>query len=456
MNKNKNINKMRQDINKILKENDFLEIEITNEETIKKIYELYINGKEYLQSQVNTSEQNNLNSDEELLYGIYYDIKKNKKKMKEYYTKSIQKGNCHAMFNLGDYYNEKKKYDKMKKYYMMAIDKDNSYAMTSMGKYYEDKKDYEKMEKYYLMAIDKNNSTAMNNLALYYEDKGEYEIMKKYYEMAIERGCQVSMYNLGLFYKKKREYEKMKKYLKMAIEKKDKDAMHSLGIYYEKNKEYEKMKKYYEMAKKNKNYDSIYRLGRYYELDKKYEKMKENYDIVVSSEKLRIIKLICYNRENMMENDKIKKNIIDDIRNLKLEYAIKGYNIEKKIARSFVELQAQARNAQKKNNKIFEKIINAMVDDKNINELIRYKDYLNKKNRNKLTDNIKKYVRAKNSNIERIIEKKECNICYEIKEIAKLYCGHEICIDCHDKTIKCPYCRESYKESCVNFYDEMI
>src|SRR3989304_5436421 len=170
-------------------------IDIKNEKSIKKIYNLFFDH-------IFVEPENGI---EYLYFGWFYQYaKKDYEQMKKYYLMAIDKGVYEAMFNLGSYYATEEEYKLMKKYYLMAIDKGDSNAMYILGYYYEHidlEKDYEQMKKYYLMAIDKGVYEAMFNLGYYYEHiKKDYEQMKKYYLMASDKGDSQAMNNLTTFY----------------------------------------------------------------------------------------------------------------------------------------------------------------------------------------------------------------------------------------------------------------
>ena len=80
-----------------LEKADFKHTKINNEQSIKKIYDLYFSG---IEGECETGE-------EFLHFGIYYEINKNLGKMKKYYKLAIDKGNSYAKCKLNDYYERK-------------------------------------------------------------------------------------------------------------------------------------------------------------------------------------------------------------------------------------------------------------------------------------------------------------------------------------------------------------
>lgn len=147
-------------------------------------------------------------------------------------------------------------------YYLLSANKGNHHAMNNLGRCYEDLEEYDLVMKYYLMAIDKGSVRAMNNLGLYYHQEiKNYELTEKYLLMAIEKDEPLAMYNLGTYYQKIGNYGLMEKYLLMAIEKGDTDAMVELAEHYQakidKNGDY---LKYYLMAIDNGRYEIVSRL----------------------------------------------------------------------------------------------------------------------------------------------------------------------------------------------------
>jgi tetratricopeptide (TPR) repeat protein len=162
-------------------------VHIKNEESLPKIFHLFVNNTTY----------EALNDDEYFYLGVYYCvIEKNYPQTIKCYLKAIEHKNSYAMCCLGHYYyNVEKNYELMEKYYLMAIDFGNNVAMTNLGYYYADiEKNNELMKKYYLMAIDFGNIVAMQNLGYYYQNtEKNYELMKKYYLMAIDQGSKIAL-----------------------------------------------------------------------------------------------------------------------------------------------------------------------------------------------------------------------------------------------------------------------
>ena len=176
---------------------DCIYVTIEDEESIKKIHNLYCNNVMF--DPVTTIE---------LRYvGLYHStVTKNYEEMEKYYNKSIIKGDDIAMCNLGCHHQ----------------------GIT---------KNYNEMEKYYKMAIERGNISAMNNLAWYHKNiTKNYDEMEKYYKMAIDGGNCVSMYNLAEFHQyTTQNYEEMEKFYCMGIKKGDIDAMDELSEYYMEN-----------------------------------------------------------------------------------------------------------------------------------------------------------------------------------------------------------------------------
>src|SRR3989304_2324530 len=108
-----NFNDMENEIKSLVKDHKNICIDIKNEESIKKIHNLFFNN-------IFVEPENVI---EYLYFGWYYHyVKEDYDQMKKYYLMAIDKGNCYAMNSLADYYKKIKDYDQMKKYYSMAID----------------------------------------------------------------------------------------------------------------------------------------------------------------------------------------------------------------------------------------------------------------------------------------------------------------------------------------------
>ena len=228
------------EIKRILLAIDMEYIEITNEQSIDIIHDLFIK---------------NVNCEPITEDGIVY----------LYY---------------GIYYNHiKKNHDLLKKYYLMAAGKGTTSGLVKLGNYYRlEHKDYQQMTKYYLMAIDKGNTAGMCNLANYYYETEQYKKMKKYFHKAIAMGDTDGMVGIGLYYKSIAcDFERAKKYYMTAVDKGNGYAMCNMGVYYETvEKNFPEAKRYYEMAIKHEcEYGYLRMIGYYLNvLDNRKEAMK--------------------------------------------------------------------------------------------------------------------------------------------------------------------------------------
>jgi TPR repeat protein len=169
-------------------------LNINNEDSIKKIYDLLINTKIF--EPINAIENHYL--------GWYYCIiNKNYDLVPKYYLMAIDLGNTISMVNLGNYYLKiDKNNDLAKKYYFMAINNGDAYGCHHLAHYYQfTEKNYDLMKEYYLLGINKNFILSMYNLADYYQHREiNYKLMKKYYLMAINKNNMKSLSNLINYY----------------------------------------------------------------------------------------------------------------------------------------------------------------------------------------------------------------------------------------------------------------
>jgi hypothetical protein len=201
---------MEQAIIKLIESKNNNYVNIINETSIKKIYELLINHIIYVPE----------NIIENHYLGWYYDkIENNYNLMKKYYLFCTDNGCMYSMHKLGYYYrNIEKNYDLMKKYYLMAVDKDYNSSMHNLGYYYQFTEiNYDLMKKYYLMAVDRNNISSMYNLGYYYQfTEIDYNLMKKYYLMAIDNNNIEAFDNLIHYYNNSNliNLEKLEFYIK--------------------------------------------------------------------------------------------------------------------------------------------------------------------------------------------------------------------------------------------------
>ena len=184
---------------------------------------------------------------------LYYE-KKEINKAEKYYLMAAEKGNVHAMFNLGYLYkNEKKEINKTEKYYLMAAEKGNVDAMFNLGNLYKnEKKEIDNAEKYYLMAAEKGDVNAMFNLGLLYEtEKKDINNAEKYYLMAAEKGNTLAKGNLAHLYFEENNIHKKEKaleYVEEAVEIENHQNIINIFIYIRVLLWNEKIKEAYEVA----------------------------------------------------------------------------------------------------------------------------------------------------------------------------------------------------------------
>ncbi len=169
------------------------------------------------------------------------------KKLHDLYFKDINDDSIEKQYYYGTYYHIKKDYDNMKKYYLKGIEKCESDAMNGLGKYYFEKYDYENALKYFLMASEKGNSTAINNLGVLYQTRKKYDIAVKYYLMAMEKNNKYAPKNLENYYK----FVNMKKYNIFTNLRDDERQIYTicqLAEWYKKHDDFDNALKYYQKA----------------------------------------------------------------------------------------------------------------------------------------------------------------------------------------------------------------
>ena len=291
---------------------------------------------------------------------LLYDTEfKDFKRAEKYYLMAIEKGNADAMNNLARlYYFEFKDVEKAKKYCLMAINKANTKAMLGLALIYQTEfKDFKKAEKYYLMAIEKEDAGAMNNLAnLYRTEFKDFKKAEKYYLMAVEKEDAEAMYNLALLYKTElKDFKKAEKYYLMAVEKEHAGAMYNLALLYETEfKDFKKAEKYYLMAVEKEHAGAMNNLALLYQTElKDFKKAEKYYLLAIEKECFESLNNLALLYETEFKDFKKAEkyylmaakhkhkgawnglawmyfeNILDKVKSL--EYAKKGYKIEKSI-----------------------------------------------------------------------------------------------------------------------------
>ncbi len=215
------------------------------------------------------------------LINIVY--KKDYKQAEIFFLKAIDFNYNKAMYNIAFLYRYKlNDFHKAKEYYLMALDNgitESTYELATL--YDEELSDYKKAEKYYNMSISNGMKSAYNDLALMYQFKlNRNSNAEKYYLLAIENNIKISHFNIAQLYRLQlNKIEESVKHYEIAVENDIVIAYCGLGIIYQDYyNQYEKAKKYYNLAIKNNVYQAYTNLGIiYHEIEKNYTKAKEFY-----------------------------------------------------------------------------------------------------------------------------------------------------------------------------------
>ena len=195
-------------LNELLEKYDF----VLNEHDNPELFVSIMNGNFDLSDSIIS-----LGSSTLLYIGHYLRKHKIYDKMKNYYLKSIEKGNINAMVALGYYYSFNQDHKNMEKYYLMAIKNGSVEAMILFGMSYMYNSNHEPLKKYLLMAIEKGSSEAMGCLAIYYQNYNKIDEMEHYYVKSIEKDNVNAMINYGNYFLQKNDLNSMKKYYLMAL-----------------------------------------------------------------------------------------------------------------------------------------------------------------------------------------------------------------------------------------------
>jgi hypothetical protein len=180
--------------------------------------------------------------------------------------------------------------------------------------------------------------------------------------------------------------------------------------------------------------DSIYKIEKFY----KYSELIEGYDL----------------------SKKIYK-LVDDIKKLEIIHIIIKYekHLYNKSPQNYISAISIYENLNDTDKKIiqgkFDKIIESfntyISSNNNIINYAQYYSYFNKKNKDLHLKEFIEYIKLDLifKDIKNNIKENSCTICVEKSHLISLNChqSHEICYKCYEKMNKCPYCRDSYKET---------
>jgi len=243
---------MEQSLIQFLKVHNVKYVQITNPDTLVKIYNLFINDD------INICDWDMTDGTLLFYYGLYYCIKSDTTKMVEHYLKAIDCGNDSAMNRYANWCEENNMHTDAQKYYLMAIDHGSKAAIFNYALWCEEHDTEENTRKYYLMAIEYGKIDAMNNYASWCEEHGSEEDVQKYYLMAINHDNVFAMYNYARWCEEHSTKDNVQKYYLMAIEHNDVEAMHNYAKWCEKKGTRENIVKYYLLAIKYDYAPSMY------------------------------------------------------------------------------------------------------------------------------------------------------------------------------------------------------
>ena len=233
-----------------LKEYEIKYYSINDENSLIKIYELFVNKIVFEPE----------NGAECIYIAIFYQrINKDFENAKKYYLMAVEYSSIYYI-QLATFFNDIRDYENAKKYYLMTIEHEhnNGFALNSLGIYFCIKKNYKKGKKYFLLAVKHGNPIALNNLGCYYfEHKNDNKKAEMYYLNAIDHGYFEAIYNLARLYFIIKDYENAEKYYLMIIEYSNPYVMDFLNNYPDYVKNYENAEKYYSMAIKYHDYQTL-------------------------------------------------------------------------------------------------------------------------------------------------------------------------------------------------------
>lgn len=215
----------------------------------------------------------------------YHKLEENYEQAVKYYLMAVNAGVVNAMFELGNYYCiDEKNYEQAIKYYSMAIDKGDVTSMYNLAIYFDDiENSYEQAIQYYLLAIENgyDHGLTLFRLSLCYECAEQFEYADKYHQLAIEKGYDPAIFDLGRHYCSIRNFEQAVKYLLMTLDVNEHNsgAMFLLGYCYEniEGDNCEKALDYYSRASQNGHDYSTHIMGFKCANNENYEQAVEYY-----------------------------------------------------------------------------------------------------------------------------------------------------------------------------------
>ncbi len=287
----------------------------------------------------------------------------------------IELGNPSAMNSLANYYNYgEKNYEMAKKYYEMAVELKYPNAIIAYGDYYMDiENNVTEAIRIFKIGIDNLNTVCMTRLANYYRGIENYEEMEKYYLMAYNHGNNFGIHQLGIYYKyEKKDYSKMIECFNKGIQKECDECAYGMGVYYEDiENNYDLMKDYYTLAIQKNNTRAMFALGYYYERIEKNQELANTYfemGVELNNEQC-ILGLAIYYKSICDIDNMIKYyEKLVQFNNSEAMYELSRYYLVKKNNTDLAMNFAQNANRFGYDTKQIQKLIQAILLKKNVNE----------------------------------------------------------------------------------------
>ncbi len=414
----------------------------STDDVIHKIAECYYNQSDY-DSMTEWYEKGIKYGQMDCILGLahYYRYNISARIALPYYELAYTNGHLESILDLAYCCLRREDYKGARKWYKIGIEKGVDSCMIALADNYYNNGKIEKMKELYEKEIDNNNVEAMKKLANFYGDHGDIGLMEMYYRMAIDHGDIATIGTLINYFYRNRDYGKMEEYYQMKIKNSTgQDEIKEIKILidtFNKVKEYLRTIHYYEMLIEKDHVEELYNLATTYK--NLHQPHKE---------------LECYQRAMDKKIDGSFRKMGNYYYNMvppNYPEAIKYY-IQSCVICEEKKNDKTKRNLFRRSDLEISKryLNNALQKHPDLRLINKARPYLNKATHHKLNMMIVNFIKLYKYGILDELNKAECCICLEEDEfIVDTICpckSSGVCAECYEQIKECPFCQDPINE----------
>lgn len=419
----------------------YLNMSSPDEDVIHKIAVCYYNRGNY-DSMIEWYEKGIKHEQMDCILGLanYYRYNISASKAFSYYKLAYTNGHLESILDLAYCCQKREDYKEARKWYKIGIEKGVDSCMIALTDHYYNAGKIEKMKALYEKEIANNNVEAMKKLASFYGDHGDPGLMEMYYRMAIDHGDVAMIGQLINYFYRKGDYGKMEEYYLMKIKNSTgqdeiKEIKNLIGTF-NKVKEYLRTIQYYEMLIEKGHVEELYNIATIYKTLHQPHKEMECYQRAMDKKidgAFRKMGSYYYNMVPPNYPEAIKYYIQSCVICEEKEDKTK----RKSFGRSALETSKRYLN-------------DALQKHPDLRLINKARPYLNKATHHKLNMMIVNFIKLYKYGILNELNKAECCICLEENEfIVDTICpckSSGVCAECYEQIKECPFCQDPINE----------